>query len=154
MTTAVQKVLIVEDDEHKIDDLTDLLNAHNGKYSLEIKKSVREAIICVKNSDFDVVLLDMSLPNFDQTAAAAGGSGQPQGGLEIIRMLKRIKKNPAIIIVSQYPQMEFDGRFHSLKDSANIIKDKYDVNVVGSVLYLVGSLNWQPLLEDFLRQLR
>jgi len=150
--TETTSVLIVEDDEHKISDVEELLESLETKFEVVVKKSVREGIIFVAKNDVDLILLDLSLPTFDETATSAGGSGQPQGGLEIVRMLKRKGAYPSIILVSQYHQLEFDGKFVSLDNSVPIIRERYQANVIGAVLYSVSSLEWRTPMISYLRQ--
>lgn len=60
---------------------------------------------------------------------------RPQGGVEVLRALKLAKKSTKVIIVTQYPDFYIGGNKVKLKDSSKIIREKYEQNVIGAVLY-------------------
>lgn len=55
------RILLVEDDEHLRDGLTELLNEKN--YRVSSASTVKEAIEQVENNAFDLIILDISLPD-------------------------------------------------------------------------------------------
>jgi CheY-like chemotaxis protein len=144
------KILIIEDDSHKIDDLSRFISELGDQYSYLIKKSVREAVMEVINNDHDIIILDMALPTFNQADKASGGISQPQGGLEIIRTLKSIKKNMDVIIFTQYPDIEIDGKFQSINNSVDILSKRYKCNIIGAIHYKYDDLIWKKKLRETL----
>lgn len=68
----VIRVMFVEDDEHKISDLIQYWRKWIGRSSYIVKKSVREAVVAVHDHDYDLMVLDMALPTFDQSAKTSG----------------------------------------------------------------------------------
>ena len=78
------KLLIVEDNFQLADDLSKFL-AENG-FLVEIADSLHTAFEKISVYNYDLVILDLGLPD---------GSG-----LDVIRKLKKINKNPGILIVT------------------------------------------------------
>lgn len=138
----VVRILLVEDDDHKIADLEPIVSSVLPSAYLTIKRSVREGTVAVKGGHFDLVILDLSLPTFDQKAFASGGTAQPQGGFEVLRMLDHIDRRPEILIVSQYYQVEFDGSYVPLDQSVEIIASRFGAKIMGVSIYDMESDEW------------
>ena len=147
MTTSV---LIVEDDKFKADDLSREIASG---FSITVVASVRDAVIKVLGEAFDVVVLDMALPTFTADAASASGTAQPQGGVEVIRALKSVKTDTPVIIVSQYPDLEIDGKFHSLLGAPKVLSERYSIRVVGAVVYDFQNRAWSDVFRGLLNAL-
>lgn len=139
------RILIVEDDEYKIDSICGVLPS---QHDCTIVRSVASAVRAVIDRSFDLIVLDMALPTFEKQDGAASGSSQPQGGVEVIRALKYTENTSRIIIVSQYPGIEVDGEFISLDASVQVLKDRYDIDVVSAVAYDFEDDAW---MEEFCR---
>ena len=95
------KVLIIEDERKLSDSIADYLKA--GKYLCEQAFDFNEAMMKVRDHDYDCVLLDLMLP---------GGNG-----LDILRDIKR-RNNPAgVIIVSAKDSL--DDKLEGLQTGAD-----------------------------------
>ena len=137
------RVLIVEDEDFKAADvrrvLADIIpNQRETKAS-----SVTSAMRLLMAELFDILILDMSLPTFDLSGPGGGGSPQGQGGIEILRLTKRLAARPSIIVVSQYPDIEVDGRAIPLAQAARVLSDKFGVSVLKCVAYEYASDSWR-----------
>ena len=144
------KVLIVEDDQFKAEDLR---REAVQECKTSIVGSVRDAVVTVLNEVFDVVVLDMALPTFTADAASASGTAQPQGGVEVLRALKSVGAGTPVIIVSQYPDLEVDGEFLSLERSPEVLSVRYGINVIGAVVYDFQDRTWSEPFREMLRPL-
>lgn len=145
-----RRVLVVEDDEHKIEDIQAFWKDRWPNDELGIARSVREAVVAVYDLDFALIVLDMALPTFDQSAKASGGTSQPQGGLEVIRTLGTFKRNTNVIIFTQYDGIEIDGAILPIKDTPTILSKRYGVSVLSAIVYEYQSLQWRGHLEAVL----
>jgi len=141
-----RKVLIVEDDEHKIEDIISFWQEHVPSDILKLARSVREAVVAVYQEEFGVVVLDMALPTFNQSIRTSGGTSQPQGGLEVIRTLSAVKRNAQVIVFTQYDGIEIEGEFFPIKDSPSLLSSRYSINVVDAILYEYQSPDWRRQL--------
>lgn len=145
-----KKILVIEDDNFKAEDLRrEILN----ECEVSIVGSVRDAVVTVLNQSFDIVVLDMALPTFTANAASASGTAQPQGGVEVLRALKSVSAGTPVIIVSQYPDLEVDGEFHSLEQSPGVLSARYGIRVVGAVVYDFQDRTWAGAFRELLRPL-
>ncbi len=129
------KILLVEDEVHKREEI---LRCVESVYSIqpEVVDAVNGAVLRVIESDYDLIILDMALPTFgDGSEDKKKGHDQAEGGIEVLRALKANNKSAKIIIVTQYPDFYIGGMRVKLKDSAKIILEKYNQNVMGAILY-------------------
>ncbi|AUW47509.1 response regulator [Rhizobium leguminosarum] len=147
------KVLLVEDEEHKTVDLKNRLRVHGVADSdLTFAQSVREAVLAVVTTTFDLVVLDMALPTFSKVRPDEGGGGLAQavGGVEVLRAMQASGKRAAIIIVTQYPDIILNGEKVKLQNVAKIISQRYEQNVLGGVLYSFNTPKWEAAFDGLL----
>lgn len=129
------RILLVEDEVHKRDEMKQCsLDAYGVEP--EIVDGVSSAVLAVMAADYDLIILDMALSTFGEGADdKKKGHDQGQGGIEVLRALKREKKTTKILIVTQFGDFYIGGVKVKLKDSPKIIKTRYGQEVVGAVLY-------------------
>ena len=143
------QILLVEDDVHKSDDIRRTFFEAGVVY---IARSVKEAVCAVEERQYDLIVLDMALPTFRKQVKSAGGTTQASGGVEVIRAIHRAQVRSTVVIVSQYPDLEIDGKYLPLEKSAEFLLEKYGVNVVGAVRYDYDDRGWvdefDKLTED------
>lgn len=138
-------VLLVEDDNYKRDAI---LSVVPENFECSVEQSVATAVRRLSRDRFDLIILDMALPNYEKKDNAASGSSQPQGGVDVLRELKYLKLDSKVIIVSQYPGIEIDGEFVSLNESVETLNSRYGVSVLGAVVYDFEDDSW---VADFNR---
>jgi len=71
----------------------------NNHIDITKKHSLNSAMIEISKNSFDVILLDMSLPTFDNNESE---HFKPYGGLLLLDELKRKHHPSPVIIVTQY----------------------------------------------------
>lgn len=129
------RILLVEDETHKREEMKHCVQEVFGFFP-EIVDGVSRAVLQVMEVDFDLIILDMALSTFGESADdKKKGHDQAQGGIEVLRALNLVKKSTKIIIVTQYPDFYIGSTKVKLKDSPKIIAEKYNQNVIGAVLY-------------------
>lgn len=149
------RVLLIEDEQHKVSDLIAHLYKHGATPdNLQIVGGVREAVLAVVEGEFDLIVLDMALPTFAGRGADGSGGGVAQaiGGVEVLRMLKVSKKSPRIIIVTQYPEIIIDGVKIRLNQAGKVLSAKYGQNVLGAVLYSYSTAAWANQFDSLVRR--
>ncbi|MFH1645312.1 MAG: response regulator [Candidatus Omnitrophota bacterium] len=85
MTAA--KILIVEDDEDMCEELKDILEYE--KYEVDICYDGRAAMESIKNSEYDIVVLDLKMPHMS--------------GYEILKYFSQKKGSPRFLVLSGTP---------------------------------------------------
>lgn len=149
------RILLVEDEDHKVSHLKRQIQASAHKDAdLHVAKSVKDAIAAVLSKTYDLVVLDMALPTFtkEKSSGETGGVAQASGGVEVIRMMQQIEKNPPIIVVTQYPDIFISGQLIRLRKIRDTLNRKYKSNVLGVVLYSYEGEDWTRSFDRFLER--
>lgn len=145
------RILLVEDEVHKRDEMKQCVQEVHG-FSPHVVDGVSSAVLKVMGADYDLIILDMALSTFGDSADDKNkGHDQAQGGIEVLRALKLAKKSTKVIIVTQYPDFYIGGKKVKLKDSSRIISEKYNQNVIGAVLYHYKSKSTLQRIMSILR---
>jgi CheY-like chemotaxis protein len=147
-------ILLVEDETHKRDEICKCVVDVYGSPP-EIVDGVSSAVLKVMEFDYDLIILDMALSTFGESADDRNkGHDQAQGGIEVLRALKSIKKSTKVIIVTQYPDFYIGGKKIKLKDSPKIIYEKYNQTVIAAILYHYKSKSTLQRIVTLLRGLQ
>jgi CheY-like chemotaxis protein len=148
------KILLVEDDEFKAADLGAIILEVYRDACIERAMSVTAALRWLSTQKFDVVLLDMSLPTFDMSGPGGGGSPQGQGGIEVLRLARRLHHISPFIIVTQYPDIELEGRSLRLADAPQILSKMLGISIKSCILYELDDDSWRRELRIVLNTRR
>jgi CheY-like chemotaxis protein len=147
------KVLLVEDDEFKATDISRVLADSLPRAEVLRATSVTSAMRAITNDHFALIVLDMSLPTFELSGPGGGGSPQGQGGLEILRLARRLQNPSPFVVVTQYPDIEIDRTDVPLAVAAKALRARFEVDVKACLLYEFDGDNWRPPLRKFLVEL-
>jgi CheY-like chemotaxis protein len=144
------KILIVEDDLNKLNNLKNYINIYfnekNLDINLSIKHSFQSGLEDILTNTYDLLLLDMSLPNFDFDEHNDMGVPLSKGGELILYEMDVMGININTIIVTQYDG--FDDE--SLEDINENYKRNFSSFYKGYVFYNAIESNWQKDLEIIL----
>lgn len=109
----LKSLLLVEDDEHKRDSIVEFLSDEYPTTSVICAASLMSGVKHAMQAKPDVILLDMTLPNFDIRDGETGGSMHAFGGVEFLKQMKRRKLIIPTIVITQF---ETFGQPPELKD--------------------------------------
>lgn len=150
----MKNILLVEDEVHKRDEMKQcVLDAYG--VAPEVVDGVSNAVHMVQSFDFDLIILDMVLSTFGESAEdKKKGHDQAQGGIEVLRALKASGKVAKVLIVTQYPDFYIGGTKVKLKNSPAVVKEKYHQEVVGAVLYHYKSMPTLQRITSILKKFK
>lgn len=150
------RVLLIEDEEHKANDLTVRLRAAGISAGDTVQVGgVRQAVLKVTDSVFDLVVVDMALPTFSDSADnISGGTAQAVGGIEVLRALSAAGISTKIIIVTQYPDIIVGGNRVKLGQAARVLSKQYKQQVLGAVLYSYKTPEWEAAFDALLGKVK
>src|SRR5688572_11886351 len=97
------KILIVEDDENKRNQLINFIKDEFPETDIKTAKSMQSGLRTIINEKFDLVLLDMTMPTFDiDVNEVTGGRPQPYAGREILRQMRRRNLETPVLVITQF----------------------------------------------------
>jgi DNA-binding NarL/FixJ family response regulator len=92
------KVIIADSSTTILERLDSLLSEIPGIVVEGLAKDGEEAIALIRACEPEVVILDSSLP--------------PEGGLNLLRELRKSDSPPVIIVITSFPAIQYRKRFH------------------------------------------
>lgn len=136
------RILLVEDDEYKATDVSKVLDSIID-VSIERATSVTSALQVITKGMYDLVVLDMSLPTFDLSGPGGGGSPRGQGGLDVLGLARHLKVGAQFVVLTQYPDIEVDGKEIPVNLASKVLKNKYKLKVVDCIVYEFDGDGWR-----------
>jgi DNA-binding NarL/FixJ family response regulator len=97
------RVIIADDHPVMLKGIKEIITEHFDDVIIDISYKGYELLNKISNNDYDIVLLDISLPDIN--------------GLEVLREIKKKKHRLRVLILSMYPEEQYAAR--ALKAGAN-----------------------------------
>lgn len=145
------KGLFIEDDPNKAEKVLNYLNENFHFIKIKLKTSYQSGLKEIFENEFDFILLDMSLPTYDQNITSSSGKPRNFGGRDILKEMKRYRKNSKVLILTQYN--EFDGGSISINELDKQLESKFINLYKGYIIYNSKRTEWQNELSKFLNSI-
>lgn len=145
------KILIVEDDHDKIEKIHEfLVEKYGTEILIVVSESLRSALQTIQStSNIDLIILDMSLPNFDINKEEPGG-GTPESfaGKELMAQMSLRKINIPVVVLTQYAVFD-EGKITLDELKSGFIND-FKAFYLGAVYYNAAVDGWKVELSDMI----
>lgn len=137
-------VLLVEDESPKLAHIRKFMREGYSSVSVIEARSVTSALDAVDDHNFDLVLLDMSLPTFDVGQGENGGRPQGFGGIEILRHLEMAGSAIETLVITGYEAFPDEhGDIIDLETLRNRLIDEFPNTVRGVVHFNSALEDWK-----------
>lgn len=148
------RILLVEDDEPKRQQIVDFLLLSMNSQNLSIAKSLNSACRIVDDNSFDVIFLDMTLPTFDGgSTVSAAGRQKTLGGKEILRYLWESEIETQVFVVSQFKDFPADGnKVVGLEVLDRQLRSEFPTLYRDHVYFEHKSNAWKVRLSELLKE--
>ena len=146
-------ILIVEDDDFKYEQLASFVRSRWPLGSIVHAASVRSALEKLRAQRWDLILLDMALPGRQMARGEATPMSLISGGTEVIEELAFDSRDDPVLIVTQYPEVRFDGVPHKLSEICEKIDASRSYRPLGAVLFERNGDSWKTEIEKVLKAL-
>lgn len=146
----IKKILLVEDDLPKMTQIAEAVVAND--IELIVAKSINEAIRRLDESSFDCVLLDMSLPTFNEGPnVSSSGRQQDFGGRQILTYMWELEIESRVMLVTQLPGFKNEGgKEIKLKELDAALTSDFPGLYVGFTYFHHSTDAWAKRLREFL----
>ncbi len=112
------KILFIEDNPHKIKQVLSYFELLYPNYKIVLKKSYNSGLReLIKSNDYSLVLLDMSLPNYDIEPGEAGGDFEKFAGKYLLNEMYRREIETKVLVITMYLNYVDEEFTNELKDS-------------------------------------
>lgn len=141
----IKNVLIVEDDTYKEQQIVNYLKSKNNSIMITRNHSINSALRNVYKNNYDLIILDMSLPTFDTNEPE---HFQPYGGLIFLDELKRLKSSIPVVILTQYARFGEGDTEISIETIDETCRKKYQN--YKEILYFLNS-DWENKIIKYIK---
>lgn len=145
------KVLIIEDNTYKIDQMLLFFEQEFKGSQVYTKKSYHSGLKeVIKNNTYDLILLDISMPNYDIMPGESGGDPMPLAGKLILTQMDIRDISAKVIVVTMYENFVDGTKLIALDKQ---FKEEFSVNYHGYVYFSPGNTNWKPILREKIKSI-
>lgn len=147
----MRKFLIVEDDEDKLSTLIEFLNTEFADASVDTARSFSSGLkaVITGKSIYSLMLLDMSMPNYDTSMSEPGG-GKPEGyaGSDLLAQMKLRKINIPTIVVTMFDKHGDEPNRLSLKQLEKKLTEQFSPIFRSLTYYSLSESGWRNSLKN------
>tara|TARA_R110000764_G_scaffold44749_1_gene100728 strand:- start:1451 stop:1903 length:453 start_codon:yes stop_codon:yes gene_type:complete len=147
------KILLVEDDKKKIEDIKDFLLESYDYDRLVVKQSYQSGLRELVKNSYDLLLLDMSIPTWDKSIDEPGGSFEKFGGYKILKEITRKKKEVDTILVTMFDDFGESDSSVTLSQLDDLLKKEFQKSYKGVVYYNTRENKWKDDLNSYIKKI-
>jgi CheY-like chemotaxis protein len=147
---AAYKILLIEDDQFKQEQVEQTVRDAVPDVCFVVCRSVQQAVAQVRADIYDLIVLDISLPSHESRPGGAQPLSQPSGGVEVLLELSYEQRGDKVVILTQYPDIEYDGRLYPLSKFQKAIAGSISVNIADVLLFNPKDRAWRDQLGKVL----
>lgn len=141
------KILLIEDDKYKREDLRTYIHQEFPDVWVDEVKSYKTGVLKVLDGTYDLLLVDMTIPTYENDSFPSGGGSLKNGGELIINEVYDEGKNVKFAVVTQYET--FDG------ETLEVIEQRLhrlcNNNYLGCVKYCSYKEDWKNPLHKIIK---
>ncbi len=144
------KILIVEDLEVKIEELSNYLSSLIPNVMLTVRKSYQSGLeeIVENHHNYDLILLDMSMQNYDTSKDESGGDPINEVGLHILDHMYFKDIQNKVIVVTMYANFGHDN--YNLEDLNSRLYADFPDNYLGCVFFNATDGKWKEDIKTLI----
>jgi len=143
------RLLLVEDDENKRSQILALLSDPSlPAIETIVAASLMSGVRLAKEKAPEIVLLDMTLPNYDITDGETGSGTHSFGGVEFLKQMRRLKIRTSVVVVTQFETFGQPPDVMDLADLDKKLGSEFSPMYKGAIYYHSAQEQWtHDLLE-------
>lgn len=149
----MKHILIIEDDQYKLEKVRSFLHQEFPEIGVTEKTSFHGGFEEVVDNyrKYDLVLLDMSMQNYDISTNEAGGDPAPLAGKSILTQMYFREIPTKVIVITMYERFQ-DGT--QLKDLNSTLSEEFPDNYLGYIFFSHLDNKWINELKSIINELR
>jgi response regulator of citrate/malate metabolism len=142
-----KKILLIEDDEKKIEDIRAFILDNYPSAELTIKESYQSGLRQIMYHSYDLLLLDMSLPTWERDLESVG-SFEKFGGFKIMKEMVRKQVSMNTILITMFDDFGESDSSLTLGEIDGILRKEFEKFYKGYIFYNSRESNWKNVLSD------
>jgi len=147
------KILFIEDHPLKQAQITKFVSEKFVGSEIEAKNSYISGLkeLKINHNNYDVLLLDISMPNYDISSEDSGGDWMPLAGKNILKEMYLRDISTKAIVITMHESYD-DGT--KIKDLHTDLQKEFADNYIGYVYYSQINEDWKEKLCQLLNTLK
>ncbi len=145
--------MIVEDDDDKRVQIAKFVSDELTDNFVEAR-SLQSSVRIIMKESFDLILLDMTMTNFDIAPIHQGGRPQSYAGKELLMQMVRRKIYYPVIVVTQFDIFESNGKKLTLEQLDMELEQQFPKVYWGAVHFNVKYDDWREKIKTLLNKQR
>ncbi|SCW88821.1 hypothetical protein [Mucilaginibacter sp. NFR10] len=146
------KMILIEDDSKKIDDIRIYVTTKLKFPDFTVKESYQSGVKEILTNDYDLLLLDMSIPTFDKTPFESGGHYEKFGGYKVLKEIVRKKRPIKTILITMFDDFGESDISITLSQIDQSLAEQFAGLYLGSVFYNARENKWQEDLKRIIEE--
>ena len=143
------KLLLVEDDENKSVQLARFICETYPLAILRSTRSLQAGVRSIRQESFNLILLDMTLPNYDAGPdEPGGGTTHSFGGRESLKQMDRFGVDTPVVVVTQFETFGKPSQSLNLAELDAQLRQEHARVYAGSVYYHASIHGWRETLKQ------
>lgn len=148
------KILFIEDENVKQSNIVNYLKDELNVRNISIVNSLMGGMLALKNDEFDMILLDMSLPLYDINGEDEElNEFEAFGGIEILDEIDRKELSVKVLVITAFDVIEDDTKKINLEQLDDQMRENYPNYYLGCIHYDESSLEWKTELEKYFKNI-
>ncbi len=153
MTFNPLRVLVIEDDPPKLEQLLAFLTSLELPLEVSVAKSMNSAAVHLDKTTFDFVLLDMALPTFDEGRSAySGGRQQDLGGRDLLSYMFEMEMSGKVVLITQFPEFKDGDQTVDLAKIHAELTREFKSLYCGYLHFQHANDSWKDQLRHYFRK--
>jgi CheY-like chemotaxis protein len=144
------KFLVIEDSDLKFQLVQNLLKDHYPNSIVHRSASYQSGVETLMRESYDLVVLDMTLPDSDIQHSFVGVDDFPFGGELILREMTRKKINTRFIVLTQYDTFVLNHEELTIDQLRVKLMQKYSHFLLGCIKLDYSGVEWKSELIGFI----
>nr|WP_294863772.1 response regulator [uncultured Pseudogulbenkiania sp.] len=144
------EILFVEDSPLKRDRVSSFIREIIPNVIIDEANSFSTGSQKITSINYDLIILDISLPTYDRGGVESGGRFRAFGGKELARKIMRRQKKARIVFITQYESFSDKESSHSLESLESELKIDCGENFLGLIYYDSSKSVWKEKLSKIL----
>ncbi len=141
------KIAIIDDSMYKIDQIKDCLSKIFPEPTMLIARSFQTGLSLMQSSAVDLLILDMTLPNYERDDGAPEGDVRVFGGRELLEELSFYDIHCKVIVVTQFDRFGEGSEAIEFSHLLKVMQKESPDRVLGGLYYSSIDNRWRGKLR-------
>jgi len=147
------RILIIEDDEHKSNNIVRNTKEALPDSEISVAASLMSGVRKASKESPTLIILDMTLPNYDVKDGETGGGMHKFGGVEFLKQMRRRKIDIPVIVITQFETFGQPPNLKGLSELNTELIEQFSPMYLGAIYYHASIDDWVGSLKTHLDKL-